>query len=90
MITVFLAAALVFGSSTEAPFEVLSTGDSPPWSVFRAIEQAISTSPRVEAQNEVWIEARASLAESRTGLLPRLDVLGQYTRLSEIDNDPLV
>ncbi|MEL6195732.1 MAG: TolC family protein [Myxococcota bacterium] len=87
---VLVVAAWALGASTEEPFEVLSQADTPPWSISRAIEQALSTSPRVDAQNEVVSEARASLAESRAGLLPRLDLLGQYTRLSEIDNDPLV
>jgi outer membrane protein TolC len=84
-----LAALLALAATTGGElFEFVQPGRG--WTAQRVARAAVERSPRVASARARLDAARAEAARAEAGVLPRARVAARYTRLSEIDNDPLV
>ena len=52
----------------------------------RAVKEVIQTSPSLERTKTLLLEARGGALQAMSGLVPQLDLIGRYTRLSPVDN----
>ena len=64
-------------------------GQGQPWTAERAAERAVATGPSVDRARALMKQAEAGVTQAFVGFLPRLDLTGQYTRLSGITNPSL-
>jgi outer membrane protein TolC len=62
----------------------------PTWTVERVARRSVLTSNRVREAEAREEQANAVEARTRVGVLPRTSASLTYTRLSNVDNDPLV
>lgn len=63
---------------------------SVPWTAERVAEKAVERSPEIMAAAAERRSAGASTEAAESLLLPRVQLSARYTRLSRIENDPLV
>ena len=52
----------------------------------RAVKEVIATSPDVKRTKALLKEAKGGAMQAMAGLVPQLDLIGRYTRLSPVDN----
>ena len=52
----------------------------------RAVKEVIQTSPSLERTKTLLLEARGGALQAMSALVPQLDLIGRYTRLSPVDN----
>jgi len=86
-------ALLILATGVSAPpldLDAALSQPGPRWSVDRIAARAVETSPQVDIAVAQLAEARAAAAEVWAGVLPRTRLSASYTRLSRIDNDPIV
>jgi len=60
------------------------------WSMSAVAKRSIETVHLVQAADDRVDQAVATKQEARAAAIPRFNLRGRYTRLSQIDNDPLV
>ena len=52
----------------------------------RAVKEVIATSPDMKRTKALLKEAKGGAMQAMAGLVPQLDLIGRYTRLSPVDN----
>ena len=52
----------------------------------RAVKEVIQTSPSLERTKALLLEARGGALQAMSALVPQLDLIARYTRLSPVDN----
>lgn len=67
-----------------------ASSDGDALTLQRMADLAVARAPQVHAARARLEAAQAGVAEAQAGILPRVQLNARYTRLSEIDNDPLV
>ncbi|MEM6558538.1 MAG: TolC family protein [Myxococcota bacterium] len=73
-----------------AELDTVLEGPGEPWTVEQAIARALDTSPSVARAADNVAAAASETDVARAAALPRLNLRAQYTRLNDINNDPLV
>jgi outer membrane protein TolC len=53
-----------------------------------AVHQSIETSPSLERTQALALEAKGGALQAMSGLVPRMDLSGNYTRLSSVERPP--
>ncbi|MGE3635765.1 MAG: efflux RND transporter permease subunit, partial [Sandaracinaceae bacterium] len=82
-------------AQTDAPepaedMQALLQGEPEGMTVDDVRARALEVSPSLDAQRAAIRAAEARVPEAWAAILPQVQVGGRYTRLSEIENDPLV
>jgi outer membrane protein TolC len=52
----------------------------------QAVERVVATSPDIERTQALLKEAKGGALQAMSGLVPRLELIGRYSRLSPVDN----
>lgn len=60
------------------------------WSMPRIAKRAVQTVHLVQAADDRVAQAVATTQETKAAAIPRINLRGRYTRLSQVNNDPLV
>lgn len=74
--------------AASGPLEALE--GEPVWTAAEVAARALEVAPAVEAARQRQSVASAQAEQAWASVLPRVQVSARYTRLSSIDNDPLV
>jgi cobalt-zinc-cadmium efflux system outer membrane protein len=88
--TLALAAEPASDTTPDALAEALRAGPGPAWTTERIALRATETSPDIEAAVAGFDRARAAAEAAWAEALPRTELSARYTRVSAIDNAPLI
>lgn len=80
---------LLWAQLGSSPVQEALRGDDG-WTAERVARRVLDVSHQLDAAEAGLRAATARVKEARTAVLPRIQLLARYTRLTPIDNDPLV